>query len=285
METVPRISIVTPSYNQGSFIEETIRSVLDQGYPDLEHIIVDGGSTDQTVEVIRKYEKDLAYWVSEKDRGQAHAINKGFQRATGDILGWLNSDDRLEPGALLAVAEHSRRFPKAGAFVGHGRIVDTSGKETFTNKPGDLSYDGLCRWLEGGNFMQPSCFFRRETFLAAGPLDESIYMAFDLDLWLRLAKVADFQPVDKLLSTAVSHGEAKTTVFPYHMVVDCAVVLIRAGAAEAAQRRLNEMASLLSHYEKILDRIKGFPVLKQSIPLVRRFLNKRTGIEDFPPRH
>jgi glycosyltransferase involved in cell wall biosynthesis len=284
MEEAPKISIVTPSFNQGAFIERTILSVLEQGYPNLEHIIIDGGSTDKTVEVIKKYEKNISYWVSEKDNGQANAINKGFHKATGELLGWLNSDDRLEPGALHTVAEHSRRFPRAGVFVGHGRIVDIAGEEISYTKPGDLHFDGLCRWLAGGNFMQPSCFFRREAFLAAGPLDESIYMAFDLDLWLRLAKIVDFQHVDKLLSTALSHEKAKTTEFPYHMVVDCAVVIIRAGGAEAAQERLNQMASLLSFYEDTINRLKSHPVLRQAIPIARYFMKKRPGIEDFPPK-
>jgi len=96
----PRISVITPSYNQGHFLDQTIRSVLDQNYPNLEYIIIDGGSTDQSVEIIKKYEDQLLYWVSEPDRGQSHALNKGFARATGDILCWINSDDCLEKGAL-----------------------------------------------------------------------------------------------------------------------------------------------------------------------------------------
>src|SRR5438309_6203079 len=101
----PRITIVTPSYNQGRFLEETIRSVLLQGYPNLEYMVIDAASTDESVEIIRKYERWLAYWVSEKDRGQTHAINKGLAKATGEIFSYLNSDDLLAPGALAAVAE------------------------------------------------------------------------------------------------------------------------------------------------------------------------------------
>jgi glycosyltransferase involved in cell wall biosynthesis len=115
MTTYPKISIVTPSFNQGRFIEKTILSVIEQDYPNLEYIIIDGGSTDESVEVIKKYDQHLAYWVSEPDRGQSHAINKGFERATGEIFGWLNSDDWYHPGALKAVAEAFAANPEAGA--------------------------------------------------------------------------------------------------------------------------------------------------------------------------
>jgi glycosyltransferase involved in cell wall biosynthesis len=111
---LPKISIVTPSFNQGRFIEKTILSVIEQDYPNLEYIIIDGGSTDESVEIIKKYEKHLAYWVSEPDRGQSHAINKGFERATGEIFGWLNSDDWYHPGALKALAEAFAANPEAG---------------------------------------------------------------------------------------------------------------------------------------------------------------------------
>ena len=129
MSELPRISIVTPSYNQGRFIEETIQSVLGQGYPNVEYIIIDGGSTDNTVEIIRKYAKHLTYWVSEPDRGQSHAINKGLARCTGDLFGWINSDDVLMPGALEVVAEAWRRRP--------GRII--SGATSIFDEHGQRS--------------------------------------------------------------------------------------------------------------------------------------------------
>src|SRR5438067_1469746 len=127
----PRISIVTPSYNQGQFIEETIRSVLLQGYPDLEYIIIDGGSQDESVEIIKKYEPWLTYWVSEQDRGQSHAINKGFDRSTGLILGWLNSDDVLLPNALATVASAIPQPDEPVLISGRAEIRDVSLTETM----------------------------------------------------------------------------------------------------------------------------------------------------------
>ncbi len=125
----PRINIVTPSYNQGRFIEGTIRSVLLQGYPNLEYIVIDGGSADGTTDVLRKYEPWLTYWVSEPDRGQSHAVNKGFKLASGEIAAWLNSDDQYLPGTLRTIAEHAQKYPEAGAWAGGGRrIDDRSGK-------------------------------------------------------------------------------------------------------------------------------------------------------------
>src|SRR5512134_129792 len=139
--TSPKISIVTPSFNQGKYLERTIRSVIEQDYPNLEYIIIDGGSTDESVEIIRKYEKHLAYWVSEPDRGQSHAINKGFDRATGEIFGWLNSDDWYVPGALKAVAEAFAANPEAGAVVGAGEMVDEEGKLVLRCEPFEVTIE------------------------------------------------------------------------------------------------------------------------------------------------
>ncbi|GAI34604.1 unnamed protein product, partial [marine sediment metagenome] len=123
----PRVSIITPSYNQGQFIEETIRSVLLQGYANLEYIIMDGGSTDDSVEIIRKYEPWLTYWVSEPDRGQAHAIDKGFARSTGEILAWLNSDDTYLPGAIAKSVRLLNDDPNAEAICGGELQIDSQG--------------------------------------------------------------------------------------------------------------------------------------------------------------
>lgn len=249
MPSYPRISIVTPSFNQGPYLEKTIQSVLSQGYPNLDYVVIDGGSTDQSVGIIRKYESQLSYWVSEKDRGQSHAINKGFERADGDILGWLNSDDWLAPNALAAIAQAAEAYPQAGAFVGHGAKVDLSGNVVYYKKPRALTFIDMCQWMDGGNFMQPSCFFRREAWLAAGPLDEDVHIALDVDLWLKMAKKIQFQALDQLLSYALVHDGAKTTAFRNLMVVDCALIVARAGGDVHVRARLEDLANELTRYQ------------------------------------
>ena len=205
----PRITVVTPSFNQARFVEQTIRSVLLQNYPDLEYIVVDGGSTDGSVEVIRKYEGHLAHWESEPDRGQSHAINKGFARATGEILCWLNSDDYFLPGALRTVAETLAEGMGHYALVGHCLVHHPDG----TREKVEGRYDGIQSLLEfwkGYRMHQPSIFWRREVFERVGYLDEGLHYTMDYDYWVRVAREFEFVNVDRTLSCATYHGEAKT---------------------------------------------------------------------------
>lgn len=271
MKSLPKLSIVTPSFNQGEFIEDTIVSVLDQNYPNLEYIIIDGGSSDNSVEIIRKYEKFLAYWVSEKDRGQSHAINKGFEQASGDIYSWLNSDDRLEPGALSAVVDAFKKYPETGVFVGHGRKVDRSGNTQYYKKPDELTFEGICKWMDGGNFMQPSCFFRRSAWEKAGPLNENVHIALDVDLWLRMVKHVPFRAIDKLLSTAMIHEDAKTTALINRMTIDCALVVINAGGEKFVDKHLYRIADRLTDYEKLFETMSRNPIIR----LIMRFYRNR----------
>lgn len=276
---LPKISIVTPSFNQGEFLEKTITSVLDQGYPALEYSVIDGGSTDASVDIIRRYAGRLAYWESEKDRGQGHAINKGFARATGEILGWLNSDDRLEPGALHTVAQMAMTHPDAGVFVGAGRKMDRDGRENYYKEPRDLSFEGLCRWMDGNNFMQPSCFFRKSVWDACGPLDESVHIALDVDLWLRMIKRTRFQRIDRLLSTATYHENAKTAALRHRMVVDCALVIFKNGGETEARRYLDAMADRLVHLERMAAKLTRNPVYRLLRPFVKGSARVRTAKE------
>ncbi len=184
----PKISIVTPSYNQARFLEETIRSVLLQGYPNLEYVIIDDGSTDQSVAVIRKYEPWLAYWASQENRGQSHAINQGFARATGDILGWVNSDDFYMPGALADVA--ARISPGDGFIVGELDYVDARSRPFKRIKPSvERGAWYSCPVKKVGikkfRLPYPAMFWTREVHRKAQPLAEDLHYMMDLDFILR----------------------------------------------------------------------------------------------------
>lgn len=183
-QTWPKISIVTPSFNQGQFIEETIRSVLLQGYPNLEYIIIDGGSTDTTVEVIKRYEPWLSYWVSEKDNGQAHAINKGFYRATGDIFAYLNSDDLYGEGILAEVARIYLEGPDNFWISFSMEDFDEAG----IRYPRPVSqFHSLYTWIYCAEMLpQPSCFWSRHLHLDINGFDENMHYAFDKDFFVRL---------------------------------------------------------------------------------------------------
>jgi len=204
----PRVSIVTPSYNQAQFIEETIRSVLLQGYPDLEYIIMDGGSTDGSVDTIRKYEPWLAYWVSEPDRGQSHAINKGFERATGEIVSWLNSDDLLYPNALRAIAHAFVEHPDAGMIYGAGAKIDAKGHVIIQRIPYRLYNQRLLRTRYF--ILQQSSFMRREALLDVGLLDESIKYFIDWELTLRMSLAYPIYAISADIGMFRIHPAAKT---------------------------------------------------------------------------
>jgi glycosyltransferase involved in cell wall biosynthesis len=206
----PRISVITPSYNQGQFIEQTIRSVLLQNYTNLEYFVIDGGSSDGSVDIIRKYERQLAYWESEPDRGQSHAINKGFARATGEIMCWLNSDDYYLPGTLRLVAETLAQGTGACALVGHCVQVYVDGQPPFEGKGRYENFERLLEFWKGYQMHQPSIFWRREVFERVGYLNENLHLTMDFDYWVRIARYFEFTNVDRVLSCSTYHAKAKT---------------------------------------------------------------------------
>ena len=191
MSDQPLVSIITPSFNQARYIEATIQSVLGQDYPRIEYIVIDGGSSDGTVDLLKKYDHKLAYWVSEKDKGQTDAINKGFARATGDILAWINSDDTYEPGAIAAAVKYLQEHPEAGMVYADCNFINEDGRVIGRFGSAQTDY----RLLRQGyvHIPQQTMFFRADLWKQVGPLDPSFYFAMDYDLWTRIAARSPIQ--------------------------------------------------------------------------------------------
>ncbi len=208
----PKISIITPSFNQGKFIEQTILSIIDQNYPNLEYIIIDGGSTDNTVEIIKKYEKYITYWISEPDRGQSHAINKGLELATGDIFNWINSDDFLKPNALNEIAQQFIENPNAQLLCGFCRVFYDK-----TNETSHVYQMGVHKQITDNFFnpimCQPSSFYRTKTVKELGGVNESLNYVFDDELWFKFLSKYGTENIiftKKQLTQFRLHGNSKS---------------------------------------------------------------------------
>lgn len=196
----PKISVVTPSYNQGKYIEKTIKSVLSQNYPNLEYIIIDGGSNDESVDIINHYKNQVSFAISEKDRGQSHAINKGFSLASGEIFCWLNSDDYFLPETLFKVAK-TFMHTKVKFVYGNGyNLVNNELQPSITG----ISFD---RYLRIPLFNQPACFWLS---CIHQPVWEDLHCSLDYELWLRIVKGNKTKYLNQFLSVALVHNEAKT---------------------------------------------------------------------------
>lgn len=216
----PKVSIVTPSFNQGQFIEETIRSVLFQGYPNLEYVIIDGNSTDGSTDIIRKYEQQLAYWVSEPDGGQYDAINRGFSKTTGEIMAWLNSDDKYTPWAFSIVAEIFAAFPQVEWLTTSCDLRwDRAGRAVQCGYRGGFNRHAFFKganlpgrdWHAIGFIQQESTFWRRSLWdRAGGHIDASFKLAGDFDLWAKFFRHTDLYVVSTPLGGFRIHGNQKT---------------------------------------------------------------------------
>lgn len=207
--TFPKITLITPSFNQGKYLERTILSVLEQNYPALEYIIIDGGSNDNSVEIIKKYGKHLKYWTSEKDRGQSHAINKGLLFSSGDIINWLNSDDWLEQGALHKTAEAFTRS-KADIVCGFSKLHRNSEIILKRTSGKDKSFPKI---LATGHIMQPSTFFRKTIFDEFTPLAEELHYMMDHYLWLQYLVKYGMENIffsDEVIAHVQLHDHAKS---------------------------------------------------------------------------
>ncbi|MFP4107347.1 MAG: glycosyltransferase family 2 protein [Phycisphaerae bacterium] len=231
---------MTPSYNQGRFIEETIRSVLLQGYPNLEYIVIDGGSTDCTLEVLETYTDWIDFWVSEPDEGQSNAINKGMQRATGRIGAWLNSDDLYPPGALHAVGQYFLRHPDCRWLGGAARFEYEDDRPDRQSPAGLVSPDALIEFWrlgEPGRAMkQPSHFWEMSLWREVDGLDESLHLAMDHDLWLKFQERTEYHTLPDLLSIARIHDDMKSRRMKWEQIRES----MRVAYAAAHRRRGNE---------------------------------------------
>jgi glycosyltransferase involved in cell wall biosynthesis len=215
MHQWPLITVVTPSFNQADYLERTIQSVLGQQYPALEYIVVDGGSSDRSVQIIRKYAGSLSWWCSESDKGQADAIAKGFARSTGEVLCWLNSDDTFLPGALRAVGEFFRDHPRAEVVNGGAYWIDAQDRpirrlfqSSYTR--GVRASARRFKFYGQDGIYQPATFWRRAAYLEAGGLRTEFEFAMDLDLFTRLAMRQRFHVVECYLACFRVHGSSKS---------------------------------------------------------------------------
>lgn len=211
VDRLPLVSVVMPSLNQGRFIEQSIRSVLDQSYLNIELIVIDGGSSDDTVEILRRYDQSMAYWQSRPDRGQSHALNQGYERATGEILAWLNADDLLLPGAVAAAVDAFLSYPAAQVVFGDWISIDAEGKTIEHHYAFDMSRFHFL--LEGFTCNSQAMFWRHELHKRFGEFDEALHRTMDYDMILRFSSLAPsgFHRIDRPLAAFRRHKDQKTT--------------------------------------------------------------------------
>ena len=285
----PRISVVTPSFNQGGFIEETIRSILLQGYPNLEYYVIDGGSTDKSVDIIMKYSPWLTYWVSERDNGQSDAINRGLNMASGEFATWINSDDLLCKHALVQHAS-CQGFANNTVYVGKCIYVDAAGKALFSHQAKVHSLEDLVRvktvWRAGGHIVQPEVLFPRALALAVGGLDSDNHSAMDYELWGKFFLAgANFQYTDIPFGMFRLHSNQKTQngLKQTQSLLNSAANLVTRGNGFSETMRKQILADLETyqkHYWRRTGRLSRIglpPIIVNPIRRIRALLQKNAG--------
>ncbi len=278
VEDWPSITIITPSFNQGSFIEEAILSVVEQDYPNVEYFVFDGGSSDETGQILDRYSSRIDYWTMEPDNGQTHAINKGFQRAKGEILVWLNSDDFYYPGALLAVAEVFRKAPRVDIVMGLCAIVDREGRLLKKKSPPPWSPR---HFLVNGRVPgQPAVFFRRKLVERIGLPSEDLHYVLDWEYWLRASLVdppVTIRTLDQTLAAARIWPGAKTPTSGKRGLQEKAKVLSKLFCSKklpVSVARLKGAAFSRLHWQQILlelERGKRRKSLAKMVRLLARY--------------
>ncbi|NLW75394.1 MAG: glycosyltransferase [Methanomicrobiales archaeon] len=221
-DTLPLVSIITPSFNKGPFIEETILSIRNQTYQNIEHIVIDGGSTDETISILQKYDNNLN-WISEPDNGQSDAINKGWRQAKGDIIAYLNADDTYLPDAIETVVHFFLTHPDSVMVYGDGIVSDEFGKNQSPVNCGEFNLKSLvfCQ----NNIFQPSVFLQKSVFDTVGEIDTTLHLAMDLDYWLRIAVVYNIDYINKPLSIAKIYQDAKSSAYMHRYVIEYDYIL------------------------------------------------------------
>jgi glycosyltransferase involved in cell wall biosynthesis len=272
MRSNPRISIVIPSLNQGRFIEETILSILGQAWPDIELIVIDGGSTDETLDIIRDYEASIDFWISEPDRGQADAINKGLRKATGDIVTWFGADDVYANGIFEAVAEAWRRNPNA-IYAAPVANFYARGREQLV-RPFRLSIENVVQyWKRQSLWHDPGLFWSRAVINATGDTDVSLRFAFDYDYLIRALQHAPVEYIDQVAAGFRLHEQSKTIAQTEAMMAETAVVSRRYWALV---ENLDRTGFERSEYEARLRRAasKLVRLNREGLPLLRACLRE-----------
>jgi glycosyltransferase involved in cell wall biosynthesis len=257
----PKISIVTPSFNQAEYLEKTILSVLNQGYPDLEYIIIDGGSSDGSVDIIKKYEEHIKYWVSETDYGHGNALNKGFSNSTGEIMAWLNSDDIYYPYTFKAVAEVFESFSDINWIQGKNSVVDASGrlidfKYSLKNVYSFLTGD--YKWIQ-----QESVFWRRKLWEKSGShISEKMKLMVDNELWSRFFLIDDIWHLDFALSAFRSH-ESNRSKLQWESVNSEMEFIIDTLRNSLTEENYSSLVALENHLASVLKKNEKEKVLRK----------------------
>jgi glycosyltransferase involved in cell wall biosynthesis len=261
----PRISIVTPTYNQGSYIEECIQSILDQGYPNLDYIIIDGGSTDNTIEIIKKYQDQLSYWISEKDNGLYDALNKGFKKATGEIFGWLNSDDILHRKSLFTIADIFNTLTEVQWVQGHPTLIDQKGRIVLHLNPRFNKYDFFLKEYHDGSFIQQeSTFWTRGLWEKTGSYISTNYKyAGDFELWMRFYSIERLYTTPAMIGAFRYRGEEQLSVKYFsEYLKECDLII-------------DEYAKFLKPEElSEIKKIRDLRSMKQRFPFLARKYNR-----------